>query len=244
MSSALEIAPPLVLSRFTWLTAEWRHLCLVTYAVEPERLLPHLPPGLALDTRDGKAFVSLVAFDFQNTRVLGGSWPGYRNFPEINLRFYVRDGETRGVAFVREFVPSYLVAFLARALYNEPYQRARMESAVRESEHALEVEHLLRVGGRTQRLRVLARRQDSVPAETSTAHFFKEHTFGFGRTRAGGLVRYEVRHPIWATYPVENLHLDWEFGTVYGPEWADLSRRDPVSVILAKGSAVRVGARL
>ena len=136
MSSALELAPPLSLSRFTWLTAEWRHLCLFTYAVDPARLAPFIPPGCSLDLRDGQAFVSLVAFDFVNTRVLGVSWPGFRHFPEINLRFYVRHGDTRGVAFIREFVPSRWVAFLARALYNEPYQRAAMTSHVRESEHA------------------------------------------------------------------------------------------------------------
>ena len=244
MSSALELAPPLSLSRFTWLTAEWRHLCLFTYAVDPARLAPFIPPGCSLDLRDGQAFVSLVAFDFVNTRVLGVSWPGFRHFPEINLRFYVRHGDTRGVAFIREFVPSRWVAFLARALYNEPYQRAAMTSHVRESEHALDVEHVLEHGGRAQKLRVLARKSESMPSEHSTAHFFKEHSFGFGRSHRGELVRYEVRHPPWAVYAVQDFQLDWEFGTVYGSEWADLSRQQPVSVVLAKGSAVRVSARL
>jgi uncharacterized protein len=244
MSSALEVAPPLALSRYTWLTAEWRNLCLFTYAVDPARLERYLPPGLTLDMRDGKAFVSLVAFDFVNTRVLGVSWPGYRHFPEVNLRFYVKQGETRGVAFIREYVPSRLVAFLARALYNEPYQQAPMSSASRESEHAIEVEHVLHAGGRAQRLRILARRTESVPAEHSSVHFFKEHAIGFGCSRRGELLRYEVRHPIWTTYPVQDFHLDWEFGTVYGAQWADLSRQAPLSVVLAKGSAVRVSTRL
>jgi len=244
MSGAIEVAPPLALSRWAFLTAEWRHLCLFTYAVDPARLERHLPPGLELDTKDGKAFVSLVAFDFLHTRVLGVSWPGFRDFPEINLRFYVRQGETRGVAFIREYVPARLVALLARTLYNEPYRRARMASSLRESEHAIEVEHVLHVGGRAQRLRVLAHRTESVPGEHSTSHFFKEHSWGFGRSRQGALLRYEVRHPVWATYPVERFDLDWEFGAVYGPEWADLSQASPVSVILAKGSPIRVSPRL
>jgi uncharacterized protein YqjF (DUF2071 family) len=244
VSEAIQVAPPLALSRWSFLTAEWKHLCLFTYAVDPERLLPHLPPGLTLDTRGGRAFVSLVAFDFLNTRVLGMSLPGYRDFPEINLRFYVKQGETRGVAFIREYVPRRLVAWLARTLYNEPYKAARMTSHVRESEHALEVEHMLSISGRTQRLRVLARRNESVPGDDSTAHFFKEHSWGFGRSRRGQLLRYEVRHPVWATYPVERFDLDWEFGRVYGPEWADLSQATPVSVVLARGSAIRVSPRV
>src|SRR3954469_19204610 len=116
-----------------FLTARWSNLCLFTYAVPRELLERRLPPGLELDRRDdleGEAFVSLVAFDFLDTRVLGVPWPGFRNFAELNLRFYVRHGEERGVVFVREFVPQRLVAWMARTLYQEPYQAAPL-TAVR-----------------------------------------------------------------------------------------------------------------
>ena len=88
-----------------FLTARWTNLCLLNYAVPPSALEPHLPRGLSLDTHEGEAFISLVAFDFLDTRVLGIPWPGYRNFPEINLRFYARQGDRRGVVFIREWVP-------------------------------------------------------------------------------------------------------------------------------------------
>lgn len=81
----------LTTARRPFLTARWQHLCLLNYAVDPARLQPRLPEGLELDTLAGEAYMSLVAFDFLDTRVLGIPWPFYRNFPEINLRFYVRD---------------------------------------------------------------------------------------------------------------------------------------------------------
>src|ERR1700709_1663302 len=100
-----------------FLTAHWSNLCLFTYTVPDVLLEPRLPPGLELDRRDGRAFVSLVAFDFLNTRVLGIPWPGYRNFAELNLRFYVRRRAgaraQRGVMFIREFVPQRVVAWTA-----------------------------------------------------------------------------------------------------------------------------------
>ncbi|HTG49386.1 MAG TPA: DUF2071 domain-containing protein, partial [Gemmatimonadales bacterium] len=74
-----------------------------------EALAPHLPPGLALDRWEGHAFVSLVAFDFLDTRVGGIPWPGFTAFPEVNLRFYVREGDRRGVVFIAELVPSRMV---------------------------------------------------------------------------------------------------------------------------------------
>ncbi|MGE0709577.1 MAG: YqjF family protein [Planctomycetota bacterium] len=230
----------LTTARFAFLSAEWRRLCLLTFAVEPARLEPLLPPGLALDTRDGQAFVSLVAFDFLRTRVLGVPWPGYRDFPEINLRFYVREGERRGVAFVRELVPKRLIAWLARLLYNEPYLRAPMQSSHTRAGDELVVEHRLWMGGREQRLRVTAGATPSLQDPASTAHFFKEHTWGYGTSRRGRLVRYEVRHPHWETYPVRDVALEWDWGLVYGPEWADLGERAPDSVVLAEGSPVRV----
>src|SRR5262249_34292929 len=111
-------------SKRPFLTANWINLFVVTYAVPPEILKPFLWPGLSLDLRGGDAFVSLVVFDFSDTRVRGISWPGYRNFPELNLRFYVRQGTERGVVFIREIVGKRLVAWIARTLYNEPYRIA------------------------------------------------------------------------------------------------------------------------
>ena len=73
-----------------FLTATWSNLILLTYDAPPELLQHRLPGELELDTRDGDAFASLVAFDFLDTRVLGVAWPGFRSFPEVNLRFYVR----------------------------------------------------------------------------------------------------------------------------------------------------------
>ena len=227
-------------ARWAFLRAEWRTLCLLTYAVEPERLLPWVPPGLELDLRDGQAFVSLVAFDFLETRVLGVPWPGYVNFPEVNLRFYVREGARRGVAFVREYVPKRLIAWIARGLYNEPYSAAPMRSLVARERGGLFVRHGLWKGGREHTLRVRAEPEPHLLGEDTPEHFFKEHSWGYGTSRRGGLVRYEVRHPVWRTYPVRSVELDWDWGVVYGDAWADLGERAPVSVVVAEGSPVAV----
>jgi uncharacterized protein YqjF (DUF2071 family) len=224
-----------------FLTARWSNLCLLTYAVPPGLLERRLPRGLALDLREGRAFVSLVAFNFLETRVLGVGWPGYRDFPEINLRFYVRDGEERGVVFIREFVPRRLVAFLARAIYGEPYVAARMASRVEEDGGRISIEHRLTFGGRENRLSVVGRKPAARPEATSVEHFFKEHEWGFGTGRRGGeCVRYRVEHPCWDCYAVESYALDWDWGAVYGEEFAFLGSATPCSVIVAVGSGVSV----
>src|SRR5262249_23535543 len=155
-----------------------------------------LPPGLALDTRDGNAFVSLVAFEFLHTRVLGIPWPGYKNFAELNLRFYARHAERRGVVFVREFVPQRLVAWLARLLYDEPYPAAPLTASRAETPDTLTMTYRLKLGGREHRITVTGGERVFLPGEDSLEHFFKEHHWGFGTKRGRTLV-YQVDHPTW-----------------------------------------------
>ena len=228
------------LESFAFLRARWEHLCLLQYPVPAELLKPHVPPGLTLDLFDGQPHVSLVAFDFNDTRVLGIPWPGYRFFPEINLRFYVRDGEQRGVTFVKEYVPQSWVAWLARTLYNEPYQAAPMRSSVEDTPEGISIAHVLEVGGKKHRLHVTANKPMLVPDASSMEHFFKEHEWGFGQSGRGEKRVYRVQHPQWDVYTDVVYNLSWDWGLVYGEKWAFLNDVEPSSVVVARGSEVSV----
>jgi uncharacterized protein YqjF (DUF2071 family) len=223
-----------------FLRAEWRDLVLVTYAVSPEVVARHLPAGCEPDLREGHSFVSLVAFDFKNTRVLGIRWPGYTNFPEINLRVYGRHNDHGGVAFIREFVPSRLVSLAARRIYNEPYRRARMASRVTVEGDRRIIEHELVWQGRTHHLRASGTLPAYLPAAGGREHFFKEQDLGFGRTRSGLLQTYRVEHPQWEILRDPQMSLEWDFGQVYGAEWSILDGARPYSVVIAVGSAISV----
>ena len=159
--------------RRPFLTARWSNLAILTYEVPPSLLAPHLPTGLELDSRGGSAFASLVAFDFEDTRVRGVAWPGFRRFPEINFRFYVRQGNRRGVVFIREFVPQPLVSWLARAIYNEPYLVAPIESGVAEEASAIVTIRRLHWRGRSHAIEVAGHKPAERPREDSEEHFFK-----------------------------------------------------------------------
>src|SRR6266851_8026207 len=101
-----------------FLTADWRHLAMLNYAVDASVLKQFVPPGTELDFYRGNAFISVVGFNFLSTRVFGWAFPFHRNFEEVNLRFYVRrqatEGWRRGVVFIRELVPRRAIAFIAR----------------------------------------------------------------------------------------------------------------------------------
>jgi uncharacterized protein YqjF (DUF2071 family) len=223
-----------------FLTAWWNNVFLATYAVPPALLQPRLPQGLELDLREGSAFVSLVAFEFLHTRVWGIPVPGCGEFAELNLRYYVHHGPDRGVVFIRELVPRRLITWAARLLYNEPYRTAPLTATRREEAACRTMEYRLRDRGRDHMIGVTGSLPAYLPGEATDEHFFKEHHWGFGTTRGGRTLRYEVAHPVWEVLAVRDYHLDFDWATVYGPEWGFLSKAVPCSTVLAVGSAVQV----
>lgn len=214
------------------LTARWVDLLLVTWRVPDELLLPHVPAGAELDRHEGSALVSLVAFDFEDIRVGGIAWPGWTRFPELNLRCYVRAGTRRGVCFIREYVPSRVVAAVARLLYNEPYYRVpyRKDGSA----------HVLRRAGQAHRVAWERSGTLYVPAADSLEHFLKEHDLGVGRQRDGRILAYRVEHPVWRVWPDVRATLDVDFAALYGDAWRFLGDAVPLSTVAAEGSDVRV----
>ncbi len=88
--------------------------------------------GHELDLFEGRCYVSLVGFLFQNTRLKSVPVPFHRTFEEVNLRFYVQHvtaaGERRrGVVFISELVPRYALSVIANVVYGEPYSTVPMQ---------------------------------------------------------------------------------------------------------------------
>ncbi len=227
-----------------FLSAEWRNLILASYHVPAELLTPHLPKGLELDLIDGAPTASLVAFEFLDTRVKGVRWPGFVNFPEWNLRFYVRikgqGDEGRGVVFVREFVPSRLIAGIAKGLYNEPYAAAPFTQDSEERGGQCRRRYTVRFNGHDHTLEATASDRLITPEHGSLAHLIKEHRWGFGVTRGGTTLRYEVTHPVWRIHETARCRVDVDWARLYGPQWAAMQHAEPFSVVLAEGSAITV----
>jgi hypothetical protein len=87
---------------------------------------------------------------------------------------------------------------------------------------------------------VFADSNSSVPPPESLEHFFKEHSWGFGTSRRGALVRYRVHHPVWETHKIRSCTISVDWPGLYGPKWRFLADQQPYSIVLAAGSAVAV----
>jgi uncharacterized protein YqjF (DUF2071 family) len=106
----------------------WQRLALLHWSVDPQALASLLPPGLELDTWEGKAYVGIVPFSIVGTRPpLLPPLPGLSSFLELNLRTYVhRRGRDPGVWFFSLDAASRVAVSLARMAYKLPYHHARM----------------------------------------------------------------------------------------------------------------------
>ena len=213
---------------------------MANYAVDPSLLEPRLPHGTELDLQDGLCFVSLVGFMFLDTRVLGLPIPFHVNFEEVNLRFYnkrVVSGEVRrAVCFVKEIVPRFAIATIARVVYGEPYECWQMDHTRTERE----VSYSWKKAGCKNNLKVEIGESLGVPDSGSHGEFIIEHYWGYTDRGGGRVDEYRVEHPKWELFSVQNEQIGVDFGKTYGEEFAFLADQKPLSVLLAKGSEVAV----
>jgi len=231
-----------------FLTAEWRNLLMLNYAVDPSLLLPHVPAGTELDAFDGGVYVSLVGFEFNRTRVCGLAIPFHRSFEEVNLRFYVKRGLRRGVVFIRELVPRFAVAAIARICYGENYSSVSMSHRLSADFEANTVEAQYSWGSGAHQCAMGIESQEPAfqPPEGSLGQFITEHYWGYAAQRGCGCIEYEVQHPRWRVREAARAEFSGDAVRYYGAEFAKVLDTPPDSAFLADGSPVTVykGAKI
>ncbi len=227
-----------------FLTAEWRDLVIVNPAVPASLLSPLVPRGTELDLWDGQALVSLVGFHFSHTRVLGIGMPGFRHFPEVNLRFYVRrevGGDLRrAVVFVRELVPRRLIAWIARAWYNEPYRALPMRRGSERTTPGQSLSYEWREPAGWVGMHAVTAGDAAELVSGSKAEFITEHFWGYTRQRDGGTVEYQVTHPRWRVWPSADIEVRGDLRQTYGATFGSILSDRPDSAYVAVGSPVTV----
>ncbi|HZZ78829.1 MAG TPA: DUF2071 domain-containing protein [Gemmataceae bacterium] len=233
----------------TFLTASWRNLAMLNFVIDPAILEPFVPAGTKLDFWQGRTYVSVVGFQFLDTRVFGIPIPLHARFEEVNLRFYVvrhtPEGPRRGVVFLREIAPKMFVSLGARWFYNEPYVTMPMRHRVELPGNEGLVSYQWFHGGRWNGLSVRFHGEAQPMMAGSEEEFVAEHYFGYTRQRDGSTMEYAVEHPPWRVWPTLSVVYDCDVEAIYGEAFVPVLR-EPTSVLVADGSPVLVrrGVRL
>lgn len=227
-----------------FLTARLSRLILLNYEVDPALLAPRLPVHTELDFYDNRTFVSLLGLHFSNPSIYGLPLPFYREYAQVNLRFYVRcrierNNWRRGVVFIKQIVPYRPVAWAARNLFHEPVVAQSMDQVSRsQGRDATMTEYGWRSGGQHYFIRAVYPNQSVFPDPGSEEEFLLERYWGYNRQKDGGCLEYRFSHPPWRICKAVEAEASAGLRDFYGPPFTGLLGGRPDSAFAACGSQV------
>ena len=111
--------------------ADWIEVVFLHFEVERELLQAEVP--FPIDTFQGRAYFSLVAFTIRRMRpAIGGKATRWLTAPIahhqfLNLRTYVTHGETTGIFFQREWLNNRVAVALGPSTFGLPYRFAEID---------------------------------------------------------------------------------------------------------------------
>lgn len=229
------------------LLAEWNNIVMANYIVPNEVLLPYLPVKTELDSFEGNCYVSLVGFMFLNTKMRGLSVPFHINFEEVNLRFYVtytdKGIKKKGVVFIKEIVPRHAISLVAKSIYRQNYVTMNMRHSYKPEGDFFEAAYEWKYKNKWNRLSARAHKKAIPILPGSQEEFIADHYWGYRKYSDTTTYEYEVEHPRWDSLKVSDYQVDCDFGEIYGKEFSFLDKETPASVMLIKGSEIRVHPR-
>lgn len=109
----------------------WEDLLFLHWDYPAEVLQKKLPPGLTLDTHEGRAYLGVVPFFMTGIRPrFLPAVPWLSTFQELNLRTYVFDEDGNpGVWFFTLDAANPVAVAIARRFFHLPYRHARMNTS-------------------------------------------------------------------------------------------------------------------
>ncbi|MEL6443777.1 MAG: DUF2071 domain-containing protein [Bacteroidota bacterium] len=225
----LDLSPPATAHRpwtvpsSPWvLSMRWASLTFLHWPVPVAALRPLIPNELEVDTYAGEAWIGVVPFRMEQTKVRGLPLvPGTHTFGEFNVRTYVRHAPTgrAGVWFFSLDAASFLAVWAARASFGLPYFTAEIsvahdvavmkgsqltDPAVAESDVVRYFSRRTHRGAPEAAFRATVLPMNSlVSAEPSSlTHWFTERYALFAK-RFGKLVTGDIHHRPWPLRPAE-----------------------------------------
>lgn len=184
------------------MTQTWRDLLFAHWPVDSRLLQSKIPAAFPLDLFDGVAWVGVVPFRMTNVAPRGvPSLPGISEFPELNVRTYVRVGDKPGVYFFSLDAANSLAVRAARTLLNLPYYSAAM--SVRPTADAFAYQSRRTDGGAEFAGTYGPTGEASSPSEGSLEYFLTERYCLYNLDHRGRPYRLDIHHPMWSLQPAQ-----------------------------------------
>lgn len=214
----------------------WDALAFLHWEMEFAAVQATLPPGLTVDTFEGRAYVGVVPFYMNKIRPRGlPCVPWLSHFLELNVRTYVHDSAgVPGVWFYSLDCNQPAAVWLARTFFNLPYHHATMHAPQRSGQ----IEYCSQRKDGTAHVRCdYSMDHTTRLAEPGTLDFWLIERYLLYSKHAGRLYRGQVHHE---PYPLAELSLkNYDFRALTPPGLASFSG-EPAHRIASPGVRVEV----
>jgi uncharacterized protein YqjF (DUF2071 family) len=180
----------------------WRRLLFLHWAWEAAAVQATLPPGLTVETWDGRAWIGVVPFAMRRVRPRFLPQMGrLSNFLELNVRTYVRDAHGRtGVWFYSLDCSQSLAVWAARKFFGLPYFCADLRER---KQDGMTYYHCQREGSRAVAHFEYVRQGEPAWAMAGSLEEFLVERYRLFARRNGRLLTVEVSHEPYPLQPVE-----------------------------------------
>jgi uncharacterized protein YqjF (DUF2071 family) len=180
------------------MTQTWHDLLFAHWKMDQARLRECVPCEFELDLFQGEGWLGIVAFHMTNVAPRGvPSLPWLSEFPELNVRTYVRVDDRPGIYFFSLDAGSIFAVRAARMLLNLPYHSA----AITVTPDGGRIEYDSRRGdGPAQASLAVAYRpagERFQAIEGTLEYFLTERYCLYHRDHTGSPYRLEIHHPPW-----------------------------------------------
>jgi uncharacterized protein len=209
------------------LQMRWTDLLFAHWPVAATEMAPLIPAGFTLDLYDGAAWVGVVPFRMENTRLRGlPPVPGTDRFPEANIRTYVTEPKSGhpGVFFLSLDVSNPLAAAGARAWYRLPYFVAKM-SIDSDGEGGWRYYSRRLFSSRPAVLqswyKSCGKEKALPPSKPGSIEYFLTERYALFTHSRGRLLRADIHHRQWVLEPAEAQFSDLTLAAAQGVKLPD-----------------------
>ena len=192
------------------MTQTWNDLLFAHWPVDVAAVRALVPAAFELDLFDGQAWLGVVPFHMTNvTPRFVPPLPWLSQFPELNVRTYVRVGDKAGVFFFSLDAANPVAVGAARTLLNLPYFTARM--AVTADGGGIRYDSRREGGPQADFQAAYRGLGDPRPPRPGTLEYFLTERYCLYAVKRGFPYRLEIHHPPW---PLESAAAEISVNTM------------------------------